>query len=775
MPEADTLPPLDDFRLIADSAPVPMWVTALDRRRHFVNRAYVSFLGVSYAEAVDYDWRQRLHPDDAARVLRESAAGEASLEPFTLEGRYTDASGEYRWLRSVSQPRWSADGAHIGFVGVAYDITDARRAEHEAREREEVLQAFISQTTAGFAQVDLSGRLVLVNDRFCEIVGRSREATLGLTIADLTHPDDWPRNATMFDRAFDAGTPYTHEKRYLRGDGSEVWVNNSVSVIRGPDGTPFGVLAVVIDVTERRAAEERLRQAEERLRLALEGGRIGTWDWDLVTRRGTWSPRTQEIMGLARATDITPEERYRTIHPDDRERVMAEVARSIQDGSDFSTEYRIVTPGGEVRWIASRGVVTRNAEGRAIRTTGTVRDVTVRRTAQEELQSLNATLEARVAERTREREAAQEALRQAQKMEALGQLTGGVAHDFNNLLSPILGGLDLLRRGGLNHERAARLIDGALQSAERARLLVQRLLAFARRQPLQVRAVDLGALIGGLTDLLAATLGPQVRISLELAEALPPAVGDANQLEMALINLAVNARDAMPDGGALTITAERAVVDEGHRSGLAAGEYVRLSVVDTGEGMDAATLARAAEPFFSTKGVGKGTGLGLSMAHGLAAQLGGALTLSSQVGVGTNVELWLPIAAGCAQQPTHTAAPAGAMGEGRVLLVDDEPIVRATTATMLAELGYDVVEAECGADALALIDGGLTFDVLLTDHLMPRMTGTDLARTLRQRDPGLRVLIASGYAESAELAPEFPHLAKPFRPADLAEKLALLR
>jgi nitrogen-specific signal transduction histidine kinase/CheY-like chemotaxis protein len=400
--------------------------------------------------------------------------------------------------------------------------------------------------------------------------------------------------------------------------------------------------------------------------------------------------------------------------------------------------------------------------------------VTERRHAQEALTALNQTLELKVAQRTAEREQAQEALRQAQKMEALGQLTGGVAHDFNNLLTPILGSLDLLQRKGVGDERSRRLIDGALQSAERARVLVQRLLAFARRQPLQVRAVDLTALVAGLADLLDTTLGPRIAVRIDIASALPAVAGDPNQLEMALINLAVNARDAMVDGGALTIAAASEVVAGEHRARLAPGAYVRLSVVDTGTGMDEATLTRAVEPFFSTKGIGKGTGLGLSMVEGLTAQLGGGIAISSRVGIGTNIELWLPVAA----PAIDTAAPADATSvtttSGRILLVDDEPLVRATSAAVLEDLGYHVTEAESAIDALALLDGGLAVDLLLTDHLMPRMTGTDLAREVRRRLPRMKILIISGYAETAELAPDLPHLAKPFRPADLAEKLGAL-
>lgn len=392
----------------------------------------------------------------------------------------------------------------------------------------------------------------------------------------------------------------------------------------------------------------------------------------------------------------------------------------------------------------------RDASGRIIGAFHFANDISVRLHAEQELVT------------------AQEALRQSQKMEAMGSLTGGVAHDFNNLLTPIIGGLDMLQRKSVGGEREQRLIGGALQSAERAKTLVQRLLAFARRQPLQSRAVDVGALVSGMTDLVASTSGPQTRVTVDVADDLPAAMADQNQLEMALLNLSVNARDAMPEGGRLSITAQAVDVLSGHASGLNPGRYVRLSVADTGVGMDAETLRRAIEPFYSTKGVGKGTGLGLSMVHGLAGQLGGALTIDSRPGMGTDVQLWLPTTDDTVSASERTEAVVISSGAGRALVVDDEELVRASTADMIAELGYEVVEANSAESALQLINVGLVPDVLITDHLMPGKSGTELAREVLMRLPETRVLIVSGYADSDGIAPDLPRLVKPFRQADLA-------
>ncbi|MCP3731538.1 PAS domain-containing protein [Sphingomonas sp. MG17] len=367
---------------------------------------------------------------------------------------------------------------------------------------------------------------------------------------------------------------------------------------------------------------------------------------------------------------------------------------------------------------------------------------------------------------------AEEALRQSQKMEAMGQLTGGVAHDFNNLLTPILGALDRLQHKGVGDDRDRRLIAGALQSAERARTLVQRLLSFARRQPLQPVPVDVSALASGMVELISSTIGPQIKVTVDAPAGLPTALADPNQLEMALLNLSVNARDAMPDGGSLHISVSVAPIDEAESGNLAPGQYICVTVADTGMGMDEETLARAVEPFFSTKGVGRGTGLGLSMAHGLAAQLGGALTLKSMVGSGTEVRLWLPQS----EQSTpavEDAAPAigEALPAGVALLVDDEELVRESAAQMLADLGYEVSQAGSAIEAWQMIEQGLVPDVLVSDHLMPDMTGTQLALRVRERLPDTRLLIISGYADAAGIEPQLARLTKPFRQADLAASL----
>lgn len=527
---------------------------------------------------------------------------------------------------------------------------------------------------------------------------------------------------------------------------------------------------------ERVGAEMRLRQSEERLRLAVEHADVGFWDVDMVHDTLIWPAQTKAMFGISSDVPVTLRDFYEGLHPEDREATIEAFSAAVdpERRALYEVDYRTIgREDGIVRWVAAKGRAVFDPAGRCLRFTGTAVDVTPRKVAEEQLRELNATLEMRVAEAIAEREVVQQALRQSQKMEAMGQLTGGVAHDFNNLLTPIVGTLDMLQRRSVGGEREQRLISGALQSADRAKTLVQRLLAFARRQPLQLVPVDVAKLVSGMGELIASTTGPQIKVIVDAPQALPAAMADANQLEMAVLNLSVNARDAMVNGGTIRISASEERVDSGHRSNLPPGEYICLSVADTGEGMDPATLARAVEPFFSTKGVGKGTGLGLSMVHGLASQLNGALTIQSSPGLGTHVELWLPrsIAPQAGVMPAAETMDRQSV-QGIVLLVDDEELVRATTSYMLADLGYHVIEAASGEEALSLIEAGQTLDVLVTDHLMPGITGTELARLVKSMRPGIGILLISGYAEREGLDPDIPRLNKPFRKDELAASLS---
>lgn len=377
-------------------------------------------------------------------------------------------------------------------------------------------------------------------------------------------------------------------------------------------------------------------------------------------------------------------------------------------------------------------------------------------------------------EESSRRERAQAALLQAQKLETLGQLVGGVAHDFNNLLMAVIGNLDLLAKRLKGDARQTRLLTGAIEGAKRGATLTQRLLAFARKQELQSRATDALALVRDMRALIERSVGPMVEVDIQGTDELPPVTVDPNQLEMALLNLAVNARDAMPSGGLLQISLEARSLT-GERQDLTPGDYVRLAVQDTGCGMDSATLAKAVEPFFSTKGVGKGTGLGLSMVHGLAEQSGGAFYLDSEVGVGTTAQLWLPVSSGVAEPGPELRPSQAEIAPATILFVDDDPLIAASTVALLEDLGHHVVEAHSARQALDILGRGLSPDIVITDHAMPGMTGAQLAEHLRRLDPGLPILLATGFAElEDDQRSELPRLAKPYTQAQLAAEIGRL-
>lgn len=407
------------------------------------------------------------------------------------------------------------------------------------------------------------------------------------------------------------------------------------------------------------------------------------------------------------------------------------------------------------------------------------RDVTERvnadaalRDARDALQKINEDLEARVEERTRERENALRQLHESQKMESIGQLTGGVAHDFNNLLAVVLGSLSLLKKSVPQDPRVSRLLDRAIQGAERGATLTARLLAFARRQELKIESIALQNLIPEMLDFLRHSAGPNVDLRAEVSPDVWPIEVDANQLELALINLAVNARDAMPDGGSLTIACHN--VHDGKVLGLTQSSFVCITVADTGEGMDQETLARAQEPFFTTKGIGKGTGLGLSMVHGFTAQSGGAMRLKSELGKGTRVTLCLPRARETPNAPVANIelSQLERRKNLRVLLVDDDILVSMGAADMLLDLGHSVTEAQSGSHALKLLESDSPFDVVVTDYAMPGMNGFELAQRIKERVSNLPVILATGYAElPANRSIEFERLSKPYTAKDLAAAL----
>ena len=544
------------------------------------------------------------------------------------------------------------------------------------------------------------------------------------------------------------------------------------------------------ELEQRRQAEADLAASEDRLRLAVEAADIGTWDFDPDNNTLRWDARCKALFGLPSDAEVDYDTTFLGgLHPDDREHVHAAGAGALEfDGPGrFDVEYRTVGPDGVERWVGAKGR-TIFRDGRAVRFIGTVIDLTERKAVESALRTLNERLEERVEAEVARRSEAEEALRQAQKMEAVGQLTGGIAHDFNNLLTVVTGNIGMAQRAldtvEMRDTRARRSLDNAMKGAERAASLTQRLLAFSRRQPLAPKPLDIDRLASGMSDLLQRSLGETVQLEIVTAPGLWRVEADPNQLESAILNLAVNARDAMPKGGQLTIETANARLDQDYAANHAEvppGQYVMIAVTDTGSGMGKEVIERAFEPFYTTKEVGKGSGLGLSMVYGFVKQSGGHVKIYSEENRGTTIRIYLPrlLREPAIEEEPATVTPGfeGSSKRETILVVEDDDDVRAYSVECLRELGYRVLEAHDGPSALRLLERQEEpVDLLFTDVVMPAMTGSELADEARERQPDLRVLYTSGYTRNAivhggRLDPGVEVIVKPFTFEALAQKV----
>ncbi|HWZ96914.1 MAG TPA: PAS domain-containing protein [Candidatus Dormibacteraeota bacterium] len=575
------------------------------------------------------------------------------------------------------------------------------------------------------------------------------------------HPDDRELVLAEEQRLHKTGSAFFAEYRMVSKDGRVIWFRDESMIIR-PEGSETPVLyGILFDISERKATESALRESEERLRLALEAAHLGMWEWDPETDALFWDDRHCALFGLdPRNAPATAAKYLELVYPEDREWVLHAVREALRSDDSYGAEYRVRWPDGKEHWLASAGrVLQRDSNSKARRMRGITYDVTDRRGLEEHL-------------------------RRAQKMEAIGQLAGGVAHDFNNLLMVIRGHVELLlNRPGVD-ANVARNAEAIQKASDRAAGITQQLLAFSRKQVLQARVIEMRTVVKDIANLLRRLLGPMVEFRLQLPQEPLWVRADESQLEQVVLNLAINARDAMPQGGIVTAIIDR-VPAESHivrrRPGMPEKDYIRLRVIDTGTGMDAATQARIFEPFFTTKEFGKGTGLGLATVYGVVKQSDGWIWVDSALGEGTTFEIFLPAVdepVGEDAKSEEKSRQAG--GSETILVVDDEEGVREVATQYLSARGYRVLAAESGAQALetAKRESG-QIDVLVTDALMPGMSGPALAKELLLHRPTTKVLYISGYAEDTSLLEDArdrgeAFLQKPFGLDALAEKLRVL-
>ncbi len=785
------------FRAAFEQSAVGMGIATLENIWLRVNNKLCAITGYTRDEMLGHSALDITHPDDVAATHRQVeavSAGVASLHK--LEKRYLHKDGSVVWVNVTVSALHDPAGRPERLIGVVEDITERKRAQAALQESETRLRLAQEAAGIGIWEYDIAAKTLFWSAEQYRLHGLDPAAgppTFQQWL-DLVEPED---KASIL---YAEDTTETRERasrqiefRIRRGsDGARRWLASLGRLVADDAGHPCRVVGVNFDITERRQAEENFRHATALLRA------VGTCSPDPIYAKDTngrflfANPALLAVVGKTAGEVIGRTDADWHHDPAQAAAVMANDQRIIDTGCPEVIEETFDAAGLGTRVFRSAKAPLRMEDGSTPGVVVVSSDITQIKDTEAKLRRLTATLEARVQEEVAARQAAQWRAAHAERLQALGQLAGGIAHDFNNVLQAIAGASALIERRPDDEAGIRRLARLAIEATERGAAITGRLLAFGRRADLRAESLDAAALLTSLREMLVHTLGAAINVQIRLGGDLPPLLADKGQLETVLVNLATNARDAMPEGGQLILSAAAEIVSPGspeHQAGLTPGRYVRLGVADTGIGMDAATLSRAAEPFFTTKPVGVGTGLGLSMAKGFAEQSGGELSIESQPGMGTTVRLWLPMAMSGRGGTTPPEGPAGTTGAGAarplvsawVLLVDDDELVRETIAAFLEEEGFRLLMAASGAEALALLAAGETVDVLVTDLSMPGMDGIALIRAAQQRRPDLPALLLTGYAQedavlavNGALSGTFSLLRKPVRGRELVDRLRTL-
>jgi two-component system cell cycle sensor histidine kinase/response regulator CckA len=752
-----------DFAALVEDVDGIVWEAEPDTQRFtFVSRGAERLLGYPTSEwLADPGFLARIvHPDDRSRILDASASSIVQVQDYRREYRAVAADGRVVWLADVVRVVTGPDGRASRLRGVMLDITDRVRAEQAHLHSEEQAR-IIAENIVGLLWMSDPGKRALsyVGPQYEEIWGRPREALLADPLAwlDAVHPEDRGRvRASALEKQVLGQFDETY--RVVRPDGTERWVHDRAFPVKDASGKVTRIVGIAEDITDRRRAEERLRLSEERFRVVSHATSDAVYDYDAVTGRVWWSAGHRELFGQPPGSlDETAADWLERVHPADRARIRASLEAGMA-GTDnrWTEEYRYRRGDGSHAEVQDRGWFLRDREGRVVRMIGAVMDVTRRKDLEREL-------------------------RQSQKMEAVGRLAGGVSHDFNNLLTAILGYTELLLARVPPGDPMAKELSEIERAGQRAATLTRQLLAFSRRQVLQPRVVDLNALVSGMEELLRRLVGEQVELEFSRDASAGLVRVDRGQLEQVVLNLVVNARDALPSGGVVTVATGAAppgTTAPGAAADAPVGEWTMLEVRDGGIGMDASVQARLFEPFFTTKGPGKGTGLGLSTVYGIVRQSGGFVRVDSAPGRGSAFRVFLPrVVEGVADPAAPEAKGPVARGTETVLLVEDEQVVRTLVREILSSRGYRVLEAAGGEAAIRAaeeFDGPI--HLLLTDVVMPRMSGRQLAERLLPLRPHMRVLYMSGYTDNSivhhgVLDPGIAFLEKPVTPDKLARKV----